>query len=214
MRPLRIASAFALAGTLLLNGAANADPTTDLVDDLATTVTDTATSAPYCPQYIKSWVPIWNQPTPFIRNGSTWYREVGGAAANLNCAERVQVRARVLDSAPYPFGPYKGGRYDTPYTGKSPSGTGSVDVPYYGPDAPVIRPAGQITVHVEIWRYLSNGRLAPVQEGCMEYYYIIQPAASLTLTDPRPLGQGACAFDAAFLALDAIDQGSPQVSGP
>jgi hypothetical protein len=91
----------------------------------------------------------------------------------------------------------------TVVTSRDPKDMGSVDVPYVGPDAPVLRPFGQVTVHVEVFKKLSTGRYGKIYNGCMEWRYVIVPPASVTVTDPS--FQGACAYDAAFLAADTAD---------
>lgn len=210
---LALTTALAAAAPLAAPAAHADDPVTtgiDLANDTVAIGTDTATDLlAGCVPTVTSWTPIWNQPVANIAGttGSTYYREVGGGTAHLNCSIPVKIIARVMDDAaplsPAPFRIYTSPPSPTYVTSRDPSDTATVNVPYYGPDAPVLRPYGHITVQVQVYRKLSTGRYAQIRYGCMEWEYLIQPAAALGATDPRT--EGACAYDPMFLTSDTID---------
>ena len=210
LRALAVATALATAVPLAVP--AHAEDVVPLAEDTVTFGLDTLyDAAKGCTPYVTTWSPTTMSATPFIRNSSTWYKIVGGGTAHLSCPASVKIVARVSDAAPEPWKLYVGEKSPTYTTSTRPTDTGYVNVPYVGPDAPVLRPAGQITVHVEVFRKLSTTRYAPVYFGCFEWTYVMQPAASLTVTDPT--GVGFCKYDGAYAAQDFIDGLDPHLLG-
>lgn len=196
------------------------DPVTAAVelgeDTTALAVESALDVARGCTPIVTRWSPLPFNYAPFIRNNSTWYREVGGGIAHLNCTIPVRIQARLIDASAPPFLPYRGPVSPAYMTSKNPQDTGVVEAPYVGPDAPVLRPFGQITVRVEVFRKLSTGRYAKIYNGCNEWHYVISPPASLTVTDPT--SQSACAngtyelFDAADMVSveEVVEADSPE----
>lgn len=214
--PLRRALGAALLAAALVGGAASAeDPATTaahLAEDTVSGIeADVADLARGCNPVVLNWSPVPFKYTPFTTaNGSIYYRETGGGIAHLSCSAAVRIRARVSDDAVPPFG-FKRGSYTNTYvTSKDPKDIGTVDVAYFGPDAPVMRPYGHVVVHVEVTRKLANGRYAPLRSGCKEWRYVLQPAASLLVTEPQLVSQGACAYDGAYAATDLVEAVSIQ----
>lgn len=220
LRGLAVVAAIAVASPLAATPANAEDPVTtavELTEDTSALAVDSVLDlARGCTPVVTSWSPLPFTYTPFIRNNSTWYREVGGGVAHLNCTVPVKIQARLVDVSAPPFIPYRGGAVPTYVTSKNPQDSGSLEVPYVGPDAPILRPYGQVTVRVEVFRKLSTGRYAKVYNGCNEWHYVISPPASLTVTDPT--SQSACAngtyelFDAAdaVSAQGAVEADSPE----
>lgn len=204
LRTARTTLLAVLLAVPVILGSAHADPVVELADDTAATVTDTlADLLAGCSPAGKSWTPIdltfTPSPTP---NGSIYYRETSGGKVDLGCAGTGKIVVRIRDDIGVP-GPQSrlGREFTTSFTNsRYPSGTGYVDVPYFGPDALVIRPFGKVTVNVKVYRKLSTGRYAPIPNGCMEWHYLLQPAASIVQTLPTG---GPCAYSAVFLAEDA-----------
>lgn len=177
---------------------------TELGQDSAALVVDTSTDLlAGCVPIVSSWTPLALNYSPFIKNNSTYYHETGGGIAHLNCPATYKVVARLSDTAPEPWRLRVGPVTPTVVTSRDPQDSSYVDVPYVGPDAPVLRPAGQVTVHVEVYRRLSTGRYAKVYNGCNEWHFVIQPTVPMTVSDPTQ--QSACAYDAAYLASDTVD---------
>lgn len=208
LRALSLATALAVAVPVLAAPAAADDALTTAVllgeDTLALGGDTLADVARGCTPYVRSWTPKPLKPEPFIRNNSTWYKITGGGTAHMSCSASMKVMTRLIDVSVPPLFPTVIGRYSTAFvTSANPGGTGLVEVPYVGPDAGGIRPFGQITVRVEVYRRLSTGRYAQVHYGCMEWSYVMQPAMSLTVSDPSP--QGGCKYGAALLAVDTAD---------
>lgn len=207
LRALALTATLAGCAPLIAVPAHAEDPVTtavELGEDTAALVTDTvADLARGCTPIVTSWDPIGVSYSPFIKNGSTYYKFTGGGIAHLNCSATYKVEARLSDVAPEPWGLWRGPRTPTVVTTANPKDSSYVDVPYVGPDAPVFRPAGQLTVHVEVFKRLSTGRYAKVYNGCNEWHYVVQPTVPLTLADPTK--QSACAYDAAYLAFDTGD---------
>lgn len=222
-RRLRVA-ALTAAALALLPITAHADPVVDLATDTIASGVDAALDLQRgCTPIVTSWTPYalnGTTPTtyalvmtPHIKNTSTWYLENGGAIAHLSCTASVMIRARVSDvSTGVAFRTYRGSYTPTFVTSKDPRDTGTNDVPYFGPDAPVLRPYGQVTVHVEVFRKVSTGRYAALRSGCTEFHYLVQPAASFQQTDAVATydSQGACAYDAPYLVLDAYADSGAQ----
>ena len=200
-----VAVAAALTATVpLVTAPAQAQDVVPLAEDVAALGLDTVyDAAKGCTPYVQKWSPTALTPTPFIRNNSTWYRHTGGGTAHLTCPASVKVVTRLSDFSVPPFLPRYGPKRTVFVTSSRPTGSGWVEAPYVGPDAPVLRPYGEITVHVEVFRKLSTGRYAPMYFGCMEWTYIVQPAASLTVTHPTE--QGFCKYDGAYVAADFVE---------
>ena len=175
-----------------------------VADDGAAYATDvTERVAAGCRPFVLDWTPEPLEMKPFIMNDSTYYRITGGGTAHLSCSTAVRIQARLADISAPVYRQAFGGMSPRYLTSRDPMDTGYVDVAYFGPDAPVVRPFGQATVHVEVYRKLANGRYSTISNGCMEWRYVVQPAASLTVSDPT--AKGACAYGAAFLAADTVD---------
>ena len=180
----------------------------ELAEDGAATVVDSALDVVRgCTPIVKSWTP---KPLTFVpltptANGSIYYRETGGGTAHLSCAAPVLIRARISDdSVPAAYRSYRSVYSSLYVTSANPSRSASVAVPYFGPDAPIMRPFGHVVVHVEVFRRLSTGRYGPIRFGCMEWEYLLQPAASIVVDDPRK-DQGACRYDAMYAVEDGLD---------
>lgn len=205
-----VAVATALATALPLAAApAHADDIVPLAEDVVALGLDTVSDlARGCTPHVREWTATPFSSTAFVRNNSVWYKHASGGTAKLSCPASVKAVTRLSDfSAPgYPWA--RGPKTTTYATGSSITGNSWVEAPYVGPDAPILRPYGEVTVHVEVFRKLSTGRYAPVYFGCMEWTYLVQPAASLTVTDPR--NQGLCKYDGLYTALDYIEGLDPQ----
>lgn len=213
VRALALVTALAGCAPLIATPAHAEDPVTtavELGEDSTALVTDSvADLARGCTPIVSSWDPVGVTFEPFIRNNSTYYRFTGGGTAHLNCSATYKIQTILSDTAPAPWNLRRGPWARSVQTTKNPSLSGVVEVPYVGPDAPVLRPAGQLTVHVEIYKRLSTTRYAKVYNGCNEWHYIVQPTVPLTVTDPTQ--QSACAYDGVHVLLDTAEASGVQV---
>ncbi len=205
--------AAAFAACALAPTGAHADDLSDAINDGIAEVTDTATDLlAGCSPAVTNWTPLWETPTAFIRNNSTWYREKAGGIAHLSCKASVKMVVRVVDDSVPPFAIYQDRPTTTFVTNKDPAATDTNEVPYFGPDAPVLRPYGHITVHVEVFRKLSTGRYSKIRFGCMEFVYIFVAATGSVVTDNRE--SGACTYDAVLIADEAVEGAEATVGVP
>lgn len=211
--------AVAMTVGLLLVAPASADDPLTTINDLATDTvalgTDSVADALRgCTPMVRGWSPnALRVEGPLVgsgTNGTVSYRVAGGGTAHLNCATRVKMRALVTDSSIPPHPTYSSGFTTVVTTSANPSANATVTVPYYGVDGGA-RPWGYITVRAEVYRRLSSGRYAPMPYGCREWHYVLQPAASLVITDPT--AHGACAHGATDL-LDELVGGISQQEAP
>jgi hypothetical protein len=211
VRTLALTTALAACAPLIAIPAYAEDPQTTgvaAVDDAAALGTDTAADLlAGCFPFVRKWEPIFTvTPLPPTANGSVYYREEGGGIAHLSCSAPLRWVTRMMDDvgqlSPVPYRVYKNSQASEGTT-DAPRATAVVSVPYVGPDAPVVRPFGHVTVQVMVYRKLSTGRYAEIRSGCMEWVYVIQPTTHVTSTDPRE--QGTCGYDPIFLAADTLD---------
>lgn len=193
----------------------------EAVDDTLATTTDVLDGAAAgCLPYVHSWQHIWKTPTRYTTaNGSVWYRESGGATPRIICPGTVRLTAYVMDetaTSPVVWHTYRGKTAEVFSSGAYPSIIASVDVPYTGWDAadvlvvgdtPLPRPYGQVTVRVEVERRLSTGRYSMLPNGCMEFYYLIQPEAGFAYSPDPTRGESAtsCYSKPKTLAYDTLD---------
>lgn len=223
LRAVSLTTALSVAATLVAPSARADDipafeiatddtaaPVVDLADDGVATVLDTVDAAVRrCDPVVRTWRNIWYKPVPFTTaNGSTWYTERGGAEAQLSCSATVRIQAWIFDESAPGFQRFRDDSGWLSSTGTRPSAVASVDVPYVGVDAPVLRPYGQVTIRVEVVRQLPTGRYSLIKNGCVEYYFLHQPAIGVTEPDPTrydPVGSAECPSAAKTLAYDALD---------
>jgi hypothetical protein len=196
-----LASALVVAAPVLAGAAHADDPVATVTDSADEGVAVANDLLAGCTPVVSEWQSDAFTMTPYMRGASTWYKEISGATAVVNCSTAYRVRSRIIDTSVPPFVPYAGGWSTDYYTGKRPHGDARNDVPYFGPDAPGVRPVGNITVHVELARKVGRRTYLPVANGCIEFNYVAEPSIGFIY---GTIG-GACEFDAAFALLDAKD---------